>query len=104
MGLSPSFRFCCPLSQYRHNLLRRSRRNCIRAHSLLVYTGHRSSFGQVEASAQVVPTSIAYLRLGDIAAQRGNRDKAAAYYNEVAKTQGELGDEARRKLSNLQRQ
>lgn len=63
-----------------------------------------SAQADLEASAQVVPTSIAYLRLGDIAAQRGNRDKAAAYYNEVAKTQGELGDEARRKLSNLQRQ
>ncbi|MFC4258826.1 M48 family metalloprotease [Marinobacter lacisalsi] len=56
----------------------------------------------LEASAQVVPTAIAYLRLGDIAAQRGNRNKAAAYYNEVAKTEGALGDEARRKLSNLQ--
>ncbi|WP_189574685.1 M48 family metalloprotease [Marinobacter zhanjiangensis] len=56
----------------------------------------------LEASAQVVPTTIAILRLGDIAAQRGNRNKAAAYYNEVAKTEGELGNEARRKLSNLQ--
>ncbi len=56
----------------------------------------------LEASTNVVPTAIAYLRLGDIAAQRGNRNKAAAYYNEVAKTEGELGNEARRKLSNLQ--
>ncbi|MFL1484121.1 M48 family metalloprotease [Marinobacter sp. LN3S78] len=56
----------------------------------------------LEASAQVVPTSIAYLRLGDIAAQRGDRNKAAAYYNEVAKAGGEIGEEARRKLSNLQ--
>ena len=55
----------------------------------------------LEASAQVVPTSLAYLRLGDIAARRGNLDKAAAYYNEVAKTEGQLGEEARRKLSNL---
>lgn len=56
----------------------------------------------LEASAQVVPTTIAYLRLGDIAAQRGNREKAAAYYNEVAKAGGELGQEARQKLNNLQ--
>lgn len=55
----------------------------------------------LEASTEVVPTAIAYLRLGDIAAQKGNRDKAAAYYNEVAQTEGELGEEARRKLSNL---
>ncbi|WP_328185223.1 M48 family metalloprotease [Marinobacter sp. OP 3.4] len=56
----------------------------------------------LEASAQVVPTSIAYLRLGDIAARKGDRNKAAAYYNEVAKAGGEIGEEARRKLSNLQ--
>lgn len=56
----------------------------------------------LEASAQVVPTSIAYLRLGDIAARQGDRQKAAAYYNEVAKTDGELAEEAKRKLSNLQ--
>jgi len=55
----------------------------------------------LEASAQVVPTSIAYLRLGDIAARQGDRNKAAAYYNEVAKTDGELAEEAKRKLSNL---
>ncbi|MCK7544595.1 M48 family metalloprotease [Marinobacter bryozoorum] len=57
----------------------------------------------LEASAQVVPTTIAYLRLGDIAAHQGDRNKAAAYYNEVAKTEGKLAEEARRKLSNLQR-
>lgn len=56
----------------------------------------------LEASINVVPTAIAYLRLGDIAARQGNRNKAAAYYNEVAKTEGQLGEEARRKLSSLQ--
>ena len=56
----------------------------------------------LEASVEVVPTTIGVLRLGDIAAQRGNLDKAAAYYNQVAKTEGELANEARRKLSNLQ--
>ncbi|MFW5823923.1 MAG: tetratricopeptide repeat protein, partial [Marinobacter sp.] len=55
----------------------------------------------LEASAEVVPTSIAYLRLGDIAAEEGNRDRAVSYYTEVAKTEGELAEEARRKLSQL---
>lgn len=55
----------------------------------------------LEASAQIVPTTIAYLRLGDIAAHQGDANKAAAYYNEVAKTEGELADEAKRKLSSL---
>lgn len=57
----------------------------------------------LEASAQVVPTGIAYLRLGDIAASKGNRDQAAAYYNEVAKAGGDIGEEAKRKLSQLNR-
>jgi predicted Zn-dependent protease len=56
----------------------------------------------LETSAQVLPTAIAVLRLGDIAARQGNRNKAAAYYSQVAETEGKLGDEARRKLSRLQ--
>lgn len=56
----------------------------------------------LEASVQVVPTAIAVLRLGDIAAQKGEVEKAAAYYDKVAGSDGEIGEEARRKLSNLQ--
>ncbi|WP_092008390.1 M48 family metalloprotease [Marinobacter daqiaonensis] len=55
----------------------------------------------LEASAEVVPTGIAYLRLGDIAVSEGNRDRAAGYYQQVAQAGGQLGEEAQRKLSQL---
>lgn len=50
---------------------------------------------------QVVPTSIAYLRLGDIAVRQGDRNEALAYYSKAAEAGGEIAEEAKRKLAAL---
>ena len=55
----------------------------------------------LEKANQVVPTSIAYLRLGDIARQQGQRREAAAYYSTAAEAGGDVGAEAQRKLAEL---
>lgn len=47
----------------------------------------------------VVPTSIAFLRLGDIAARQSRRDDAVAYYSQAAKAGGQVGEEAQKKLA-----
>jgi len=50
---------------------------------------------------QVVPTSIAFLLLGDIAVKDNNRKEAIAYYSTAAESSGEIAEEARRKLAAL---
>lgn len=50
---------------------------------------------------QVVPTSIGYLRMGDVAARQNRRDEAVAYYSQAAKAGGDVGKEAQRKLAAL---
>ncbi len=50
---------------------------------------------------EVVPTSIAFLRLGDIAVKENNRKEAIAYYSKAAESSGEIAEEARRKLAAL---
>lgn len=50
---------------------------------------------------EVVPTSIAYLRLGDVALKQGNPSEAARYYATAAESEGEVAEEARRKLAQL---
>ncbi|KAE8544997.1 putative Zn-dependent protease [Marinobacter nauticus] len=55
----------------------------------------------LEKANQVVPTSIAYLRLGDIARQQGQRKEAVAYYSTAAEAGGDVGAEAQRKLAEL---
>ena len=50
---------------------------------------------------QTVPTSIAFLRLGDIAVQQNNRNDAIAYYSKAAEAGGEVAEEAKRKLAAL---
>ena len=50
---------------------------------------------------QVVPTSIAYLRLGDIAVQQGDRNEALDYYSKAAEAGGEIAEDAKRKLAAL---
>lgn len=50
---------------------------------------------------QTVPTSIAYLRLGDIAVRQGRRDDAVKYYSTAAKASGEVAQEAKQKLAEL---
>ncbi|OEY67308.1 M48 family metalloprotease [Marinobacter sp. X15-166B] len=50
---------------------------------------------------RTVPTSIAYLRLGDIAVKQRNKNQAIAYYNQAAQAEGPVAQEARRKLAAL---
>lgn len=49
----------------------------------------------------MVPTSIAFLRLGDVAVKQDNRPEAIAYYSKAAEAGGEVAREARRKLAAL---
>ncbi|WP_427901640.1 M48 family metalloprotease [Marinobacter caseinilyticus] len=51
----------------------------------------------IEAN-RTVPTSIAFLRLGDIAVQQNRRDEAIQYYATAAKSEGAIAQEAQRKL------
>ncbi|MBZ2169977.1 M48 family metalloprotease [Marinobacter sp. F4216] len=53
---------------------------------------------------RVVPTSIGFLRMGDVAAKQGKKDEAAGYYRKAAEAGGDVGNEARQKLENLSRQ
>lgn len=55
----------------------------------------------LERANQVVPTSIAYLRLGDIAAKQGRRQDAVQQYSTAAEAGGDVGAEAKRKLADL---
>lgn len=50
---------------------------------------------------QTVPTSIAFLRLGDVAVKQNNKNEAIAYYSKAAEASGEVAEEARRKLAAL---
>lgn len=50
---------------------------------------------------EVVPTSIAFLRLGDIAVKDNNRKEAIAYYSKAAESSGDIAEEARKKLAAL---
>jgi len=49
----------------------------------------------------VVPTSIAFLRLGDIAKSQGRRQEAVANYSQAAQSEGAVAEEARRKLQEM---
>ncbi len=53
------------------------------------------------AANEVVPTAIAFLRLGDIAVAQDRRQDALQYYSQAAKAEGEIGQEAQRKLAAL---
>ena len=50
---------------------------------------------------ETVPTSIAFLRLGDVAVKQNNRDEAIAYYRKAAEGGGDIGAEAKQKLAAL---
>lgn len=50
---------------------------------------------------EVVPTSIAFLRLGDIAVKENNLKDAVAYYSTAAESTGAVAEEARQKLAAL---
>lgn len=50
---------------------------------------------------ETVPTSIAFLRLGDIAVRQGRRDEAVQYYSTAARAGGDVAAEAKQKLAEL---
>ena len=50
---------------------------------------------------ETVPTSIAFLRLGDVAVKQNNRNEAIAYYSKAAEAGGDVAEEAKRKLAVL---
>ncbi|WP_227515531.1 M48 family metalloprotease [Marinobacter salinus] len=50
---------------------------------------------------QTVPTSIAFLRLGDISVKQNRRDDAIAYYRKATEAGGDVAEEAKRKLAAL---
>lgn len=50
---------------------------------------------------ETVPTSIAFLRLGDIAVQQNRRDEAIRYYSTAAEAGGAVAQEAQQKLARL---
>ena len=50
---------------------------------------------------ETVPTSIAFLRLGDVAVKQNNRNEAIAYYSKAAEAGGDVAEEAKRKLAAL---
>ncbi len=55
----------------------------------------------LNAANESVPTSIAYLRLGDIAVKQNQRQQAIADYSQAASADGEIAAEAQRKLAAL---
>lgn len=55
----------------------------------------------LERANQVVQTSIAYLRLGDVAKRQHRRDDAMRYYSRAAEAGGDIGEEAKRKLAEM---
>lgn len=50
---------------------------------------------------ETVPTSIAFLRLGDIAVKQNRREDAIRYYSTAAEAEGKIAQEARQKLAQL---
>lgn len=52
---------------------------------------------------ELVPTSIAFLRLGDVSVKQSRRDDAIRYYSTAAEAGGKVAEEAKRKLANLTR-
>ena len=61
-----------------------------------------SAQSDLERSIEMFPTGPAYYVLGDIEASRGNDSKAMEHYMVVAKSGGELGESATRRLQRLQ--
>jgi len=57
----------------------------------------------LNASVELLPTTIAYLELGKIAEAEGNIDLAARYYQAAGQSEGAVGDEARARLARLSR-
>jgi predicted Zn-dependent protease len=55
----------------------------------------------LNASVELLPTTIAYLELGKIAEAEGNIELAARYYEAAGQSEGSVGEEARARLSRL---
>ena len=57
----------------------------------------------LNASVELLPTTIAYLELGKIAEAEGDVELAARYYEAAGQSEGPIGDEARARRSRLSR-
>ncbi|HEY9120662.1 MAG TPA: M48 family metalloprotease [Marinobacter sp.] len=57
--------------------------------------------GRLNKANETVPTSIAYLRLGDIAVKQNRRQDAIQYYSTAAEAEGKIAQEAKQKLAQL---
>ena len=57
----------------------------------------------LNASLELLPTTIAYLELGKIAESEGDREAAARYYDAAGQSQGPVGEEARARRARLAR-
>ena len=55
----------------------------------------------LQKANETVPTSIAFLRLGDIAVKQGRREEAVQHYRTAAEAGGDVGAEAQQKLAQL---
>ena len=58
----------------------------------------------LNASVELLPTTVAYLELGKIAEAEGNTELAARYYQAAGQSGGAVGEEARVRLARLYRQ
>lgn len=56
----------------------------------------------LNASVELLPTTIAYLELGKIAESEGNTDLASRYYQAAGQSDSPVGEEARARYSRLQ--
>ena len=56
----------------------------------------------LNASVELLPTTIAYLELGKIAEAEGNTDLASRYYQAAGQSEGPVGQEARARYARLQ--
>jgi predicted Zn-dependent protease len=57
----------------------------------------------LNASVDLLPTTIAYLELGKIAESEGNPELASRYYQAAGQSEGPVGEEARARLARLYR-
>ena len=83
-------RFLCLLPGARHD----------RSAALGQKAGAKSD---LNASVELLPTTIAYLELGKIAESEGDREAAARYYDAAGQSQGPVGEEARARRARLAR-
>lgn len=69
-----------------------------------VALGHRAEAkSDLNASVELLPTTIAYLELGKIAESEGDIELASRYYQAAGQSEGPVGEEARARYARLHR-